>query len=98
MNGNPQGSTLPFSLRGVSLKINGLAAVWEGCRGGSFDSAQTPFGIKRQKRRGGQSLVFEKQASAEAKAGRDRRQGLARLICAIAQVQMKRKHALGGER
>lgn len=34
VNGNPQGSTLPFSLRGVSLKINGFAAVWEGCRGG----------------------------------------------------------------
>lgn len=35
VNGNPQGSTLPFSLCAVSLEINGLAAVWEGCRGGN---------------------------------------------------------------
>lgn len=50
---------LPFSLRGVSLKINGVAAVWEGCQRGSFDSAQTPFGIKWQSSVEG-SAAFEK--------------------------------------
>lgn len=34
VNGNPQGSALPFSLCSVSLKINGFAAVWEGRPGG----------------------------------------------------------------
>lgn len=48
MNGTLQGSMLPFSLHGISVKINGVAAVWEGCQKGSFDSAQTPFGINWQ--------------------------------------------------
>lgn len=39
---------LPFSLHGISQKINGVAAVWEGCQIRSFDSAQTPFGINWQ--------------------------------------------------
>lgn len=53
VNGTPQGSLLPFSLRGISLKINGVADVWEGGQGESFDSGQEPFGIKWQKRCGG---------------------------------------------
>lgn len=52
-------SPLPFSLRGISQKISGVAAVWEGCRIRSFDSAQTPFGIN------GQSSVEGSPASAE---------------------------------
>lgn len=76
VNGNPQGSALPFSLCSVSLKINGFAAVWEGRRGGSFDSAQTPFAGKRQKRRAGQSLDFKSRLLQRQSAGCDRRQSL----------------------
>lgn len=34
LNGNPWASLVPFSPRGVSLRINGVAAVWEGWQGG----------------------------------------------------------------
>lgn len=44
---------------GISLKINGVAAVWEGCQGGSFDSAQTPFGINLQSREKGSPSFAE---------------------------------------
>lgn len=96
VNGNPQGSTLPFSLCAVSLEINGFAAVWEGCRGGSFDSAQTPFGIKRRMRCGGQSLVLKsrlqlRQTQAVA-AGKAWQPG----TCVIAQLTVICKDAHGG--
>ena len=54
----------PSAPLGISVKINGVAAVWEGCQRGSFDSAQTPFGINWQSGVEG-SPAFEEEVSAK---------------------------------